>query len=582
MKPTTLLISRLLVWCWLPLGTLPASAVTRYVDLNSPSPVPPYTNWLTAAISIQDAVDAANPGDTVLVTNGVYATGGKAVYGTMTNRVAVDKPLSLFSVNGPEFTIIQGNKAPGGGNGDGAVRCVYLTNGANLSGFTLTNGASRTVFSPQAHESGGGALWCESATAWVSNCVLIGNSGHHWGGGAMRGTLEDCLIQSNSAGAGGGAVGSILIRCILTGNSAGVGGATHSSSLTNCTLVGNAATHGGGAAYGTLDSCTLVGNSASSSGGGADGSLLNNSLLVSNTATSMGGGAYNGRLTGCLIIGNMAAQGGGVGAGRSDQELQNCVLVGNAAHLDGGGAFGSRLKNCTISGNSAGFGGGVYGSSLSNCIVYSNSATNSGDNHWGGLLNHSCTTPMPTNGIGNITNAPQFVDTNGWADLRLQQDSPCINAGNNAYVTSTSDLDGNPRIVGGTVDIGAYEFQSPSSLLSYAWAQQYGLPTDGTADFTDDDGDGHNNWQEWRADTNPTNALSALRMVGVTDSESGLNVAWQSVSTRSYFLERATHFGNASPFQSIATNIAGASGTRTYTDTIGTSGGPYFYRVGVH
>ncbi len=50
-----------------------------------------------------------------------------------------------------------------------------------------------------------------------------------------------------------------------------------------------------------------------------------------------------------------------------------------------------------------------------------------------------------------------YLDANG--DLRLQSNSPCINAGNNAYVSNTIDLDGNPRIVSGTVDIGAYEYQ---------------------------------------------------------------------------------------------------------------------------
>jgi hypothetical protein len=65
---------------------------------------------------------------------------------------------------------------------------------------------------------------------------------------------------------------------------------------------------------------------------------------------------------------------------------------------------------------------------------------------------------MPTNGVGNITNAPLFVDANNWADLRLLPDSPCIDAGNNDYVTSLTDLDGNPRIQNGIVDMGAYEF----------------------------------------------------------------------------------------------------------------------------
>jgi hypothetical protein len=97
-------------------------------------------------------------------------------------------------------------------------------------------------------------------------------------------------------------------------------------------------------------------------------------------------------------------------------------------------------------------------------------------------------------------------------DLRSQSDSPCINVGDNAYSPASPDLDSNPRIVGGTVDVGAYEFQSPQSLLSCAWLQQYGLPTDGSADDTDPDDDHLNNYQEWRAGTNPTSALSVLRL----------------------------------------------------------------------
>jgi parallel beta-helix repeat protein len=586
-----------------------------YVDPASPNPIPPYSSWATAATSIQDAVDAVIYGAQILVTNGTYQTGGRVVYGALTNRVVINKPVVVQSVNGPAVTAIVGNPVLG----DSAVRCVYLTNFATLSGFTLLNGATRSA-GDSSMEQSGGAIWSPTNNAMLVNCLLISNTANVYGGGSCGGALSNCSLVANAAsGSGGAAYNSSLNACLISNNTAIIsyggisgggasgcyltgcliisnttdtpysfpasGGGAVNSQLTNCTLIGNTGKDGGGANGSTLWNCSLFNNTAGNGGGAAAACALNACVMTSNTA-AMGGGCYGSTATNCVLEQNSSGyQGGGAVAGN----LYNCLLAGNSAPGSvGGGAAadpsgnGAVLINCTVIGNTAYYtGGGLYSCTAWNSIVVSNTVVNSADGwNWsGGTFNYCCTTPLPATGAGNVNVDPRLADpANG--NYQLSTNSPCINAGTNGYVAAGNDLLGNPRIVAGTVDLGPYECQAPALLAYFNWAQSFGIPTTAAAEFADPDGDGVNNYNEWLAGTVPTNGLSAFRITGLTNFLSGVSVTWSSVATRSYWVQRATNLGVAAPFQTLATNIPGVDGVRTYVDIAATNAGPWFYRIG--
>ena len=615
---------------------------THYVSLAG-SHTWPYTNWLTAATNLQAAVDIASAGATVLVTNGLYATGGAITPSPSYNvhlqsRVCVTRAITVLSVNGPNQTFIVGAADPVKTNGPSAMRCAYLTNGVVLSGFTLTNGHTTPscngptcnyIYYSQNHDGGGAYL---DGGGLVTNCVVIGCSVpngqagaeggsdlvYEHGGGLFLnggGTVVDSVVRDNSAGgSGGGISGSkgVVSRCLVTNN--------------------------------------IIRLNAGSGGGvSLDGGRVSDSVIAANLARSGAGlslGGPTGWVTNCLIVGNTAGEyGGGMMLGIQTGAVYNCTIVGNTSGLAAGGLYLANQRPITVF----------------NSIISGNTATNSPNISTNGYTTFAfvCTTLPSVTGTGCLTNDPAFVNP-ATGDYHLRVTSPCRNAGSNqAWMTSGTDLDGRPRLLEGTVDLGVYEFDPshPPALVLSASAGAHGsitpagyvsVPSGGTTNFvitpdayyhiadvttngvssgpvsaftwtnvtangtitatfaadlstngtphwwlaqygwtnnfdaaeaSDTDHDGHTAGQEYVADTSPTHAASYFHIISMANFPP-LTVTFPSSSIRVYSLRGATNLSGA-PWTVIPgqSNILGTGGLMSLSDTNATA--VRFYRVKV-
>ena len=263
------------------------------------------------------------------------------------------------------------------------------------------------------------------------------------------------------AEAAGGGVGPGAIRGVYLSN-----GVLRGFTIRNCYTLdtGNDYRDEGGAGIiinstGLIEDCIVTNNSSNKRGGGIlcfNGGKVNRCISLKNYTGGGGGGIY------CYNAG----------------EIMNSLIIYNRAYNNGGGIFcynGGAVINCTISHNYARLDGGgirTRDAAVTNSIIYFNIADGSGDN-WNDTLNqryaYCDTTPEPS-GEGNITADPDFVDTNS-ANYHINFNSPCRNAGTNQpwmFLPNATDLDGNPRVRGGNVDIGAYETIPEPLFLSFA------------------------------------------------------------------------------------------------------------------
>ena len=422
--------------------------------------------------TIQAGIDAANPGDVVIVAQGEY----------FENINFNGKAITVRSTDPNDAGVVLNTIINGGGSGS-VVTC-NSGEGADtvLSGFVITGGNA---------SGGGGMSNRTSSSPTVTNCSFSGNtaSGLSGGGGMFNDvgsspTVTNCSFSGNTATAGDGG---------------GMSNTGSNPTVTNCTFGGNSASGVGGgmsnfSSNPTVTNCSFSGNTASSGGGMANdvGSLtVTNCSFSGNLASSFGGGMFNldssPTLTDGSFTGNSAISGAGMLNNASSPTVTNCTFSGNTGTVWGTMAnidnSNPTVTNCSFTGNTAGLGGGMFndGSSptVTNCILWNNSP----DQIFGpGLVAYS-DVQGGFAGIGNINADPLFVDADGPDnipgtdddDLHLPSGSPCIDAADNTAVPAgiTTDLDGKPRFVDDPdtpdtgngaapiVDMGAYELQPP-------------------------------------------------------------------------------------------------------------------------
>lgn len=313
----------------------PALAVTRSVPEQYPT--------------IQAAINAAAPGDVVVVSPGTYSGVGNR------DLSLLGKAITVRSAQGPGTCVINAGGIPN------EPHCGFLLQNnepstAVIEGFTITGG----------YQFNGGGIYVGTGSPTIRNCVITGNAVGCWGGGLYyefnaSPRVYNCMIVNNSSTDEGGGVFGIgsgyIESCVIADNTAATGGGIcvfgGQSKFVNCRITGNTTTNSGGGAYlwtGSMVNCTVANNSATWQGSGvymSSGATIVNSIVWGNSGP---GQVYNSQ-SGQPGVTYSIVQGGYTGAGNSalDPRFVNAAN-GDYRVLDGSPAINTGANQAVPAG----------------------------------------------------------------------------------------------------------------------------------------------------------------------------------------------------------------------------------------
>ena len=388
----------------------------------------PYENWANASTSVPDAIAVGS--DEVVVTNGTYSF----------PSIIVMRPLRIASVNGPWVTTFKSSAA-------GSNLVTLGDDGAWLEGFTLRD----ATIADWNETSGGSGLRITAGTA--TNCIVRNCQKYSFGNCYVGGTgrIYDSLVINNREGANSGKCAGLYVTG--SGFACGVVATNNVAvSLEEGLDIGGAGLYIDG---GTVTNCVFADNESSNvkgqgAGGKIRGGLVTHCVFTNNYSAGRYGGVhvYGGTIRNCLIAGNRAtgtSAGYGVGGLMLTSGVaESLTIVGNESSLDGGGVRQT---------------GGV----LLNTIVYGNVSPLECDVSGGVRTN--CLSTVAMAGEGCQAGDPIFTAPAS-GDYTVSALSPAKDHGLDQpwMAGGATDLAGNPRLQGESVDIGAYETDASAAV----------------------------------------------------------------------------------------------------------------------
>jgi hypothetical protein len=219
-------------------------------------------------------------------------------------------------------------------------------------------------------------------------------------------------------------------------------------------------------------------------------------MINDNVAVQGGGGIYcsegNASISYCNIKSNHSQWlGGGINFCLCDDaRVNNCMITDNTSGT-GAAAIGmfdghTTIDHCTVTKNTGSpYIGSIYcnnqdAGAITNSIVWDNAGW------WqirGGVNVTFCDVGKAgCSGEGNINTDPLFVSSST-GNYHLLPTSPCINTGNPNYQVGPDevDIDGDPRVMLGRVDMGADEFFTEASFIELSASEFTFVAVDGEA-----------------------------------------------------------------------------------------------------